>query len=390
MARRTAELKPKNAARPGALIRAAGGLCFTLLAACGSGSAAAHDAAAAVDAPGPAVDAGTGTDATPAIDAAPPADAASPADASSPPPPPLPYPAPTYQHLSETGLYRDIAARTLAPSVTPFEPTYKLWSDGAQKQRWIRLPPGTRIDTSDMDHWIFPVGTQVWKEFSLDGVLLETRLVERYGTGPDDVWMGAFVWNADQTDADFAPDGVQDIAGTMHDAPKQKDCGSCHRGETGRVLGFSAIQLTAPASGPNLATLQAAGWLSRAPAPGGYPLGADPVTTAALGYFHANCGHCHNPAGTAWPDTQMVLRSSVADSGLDTTSVTQTIVNVPLAYWRGGSIIWRVAPGQPDKSAVVARMSARGNDDQMPPLATEVVDSTGLDTIRAWITSLAP
>jgi hypothetical protein len=35
-------------------------------------------------------------------------------------------------------------------------------------------------------------------------------------------------------------------------------------------------------------------------------------------------------------------------------------------------------------------MSARGNDDQMPPLATELADSAGLATVGAWITSLAP
>jgi hypothetical protein len=44
-------------------------------------------------------------------------------------------------------------------------------------------------------------------------------------------------------------------------------------------------------------------------------LGADPATTAALGYLHANCGHCHNQNGTSWPDTQMMLRSVVI-SGL--------------------------------------------------------------------------
>lgn len=65
-------------------------------------------------------------------------------------------------------------------------------------------------------------------------------------------------------------------------------------------------------------------------------------------------------------------------------------MNVPLQYWRGGAITVRVAPGQPDGSAIVARMSARGNDAQMPPLATELVDGTGLDTIQQWISSLSP
>jgi hypothetical protein len=347
-------------------------------------SADAGDRPSAVDAGPSAVDAGpSAVDARPsAVDAGPSA-----IDAAVPP---APYPRPTYQHLSETGLYSEIASLAVDPSAIPFVPGYKLWSDGATKRRWIRLPPGTKIDTFDMDHWVFPIGTHFWKEFSLNGVLLETRLVERYGTGPDDYWLGAFVWNADQTEADFVPDGQQNVAGTMHDAPAQKDCDECHRGDVGRVLGFSAIQLSAASTTPNLQSLNAAGLLSDPPAPGGYPLGADPATTAALGYLHANCGHCHNQNGTSWPDTQMVLRSVVADTGLDTSAVYRSLVNVPLEYWRGGAITVRLSPGQPDGSAIVARMSARGNDDQMPPLATELVDSTGLETIRQWISGLSP
>ena len=34
--------------------------------------------------------------------------------------------------------------------------------------------------------------------------------------------------------------------------------------------------------------------------------------SAALGYLHANCGHCHNPAGGAWSNSSMVLRLDVA------------------------------------------------------------------------------
>jgi mono/diheme cytochrome c family protein len=50
----------------------------------------------------------------------------------------------------------------------------------------------------------------------------------------------------------------------------------------------------------------------------------------------------------------------------------------------------RVAPGLPDASAIVARMSTRGTDDQMPPLATEFVDPDGVAAVRAWVASLAP
>jgi mono/diheme cytochrome c family protein len=306
------------------------------------------------------------------------------------PAPPLPYPRPDYQRLSETGLFVDGDPATIAADAMVFEPTYKLWSDGASKRRWIALPPGTQIDTSDMDHWIFPVGTKFWKEFSLDGVVLETRLIERYGTEPDDYWMGAFVWNTDQSDAVFTADGQQNINDTIHDAPAQKDCGKCHRGDIGRILGFSAIQLTSPLTGPTLRTLNAMDLLTTPAADDGYPAPGDAQAAQALGYMHANCGHCHNKNGAAWPDTRMVLRLRVADRDLLTSEVYQSIVDTKLEYWRGGAIKLRVAPAQPDASAIAARMETRGSDNQMPPLATEIVDTAGIELVRAWITSLGP
>ena len=80
------------------------------------------------------------------------------------------------EHLSETGLYADIATGELAPGVAPFTPRFSLWSDGSEKQRWLLLPDGAQIDTSNMDEWTFPEGTKVWKQFSSAGVRLETRL----------------------------------------------------------------------------------------------------------------------------------------------------------------------------------------------------------------------
>jgi hypothetical protein len=307
------------------------------------------------------------------------------------PMPPSPYPRPTYQHLSETGFFGDFAAGTISPDVVAFEPAYPLWSDGAEKRRWMRLPPGTQIDATDMDHWIFPVGTKFWKEFSHDGIRLETRLVERYGEGPEDYWMGAFVWNLDQNQATFAIYGEQNLLGTLHDAPAQKDCGACHRGDMGRVLGFSAIQLSEPPNDPTLSSLFQQGRLATAleVPPTGYPVPGDPVTKAALGYLHANCGHCHNQNGTSWPDTQMVLRLQIADREAETSGVFRSLVEKPLQYWRGGATTFRVIPGDPEASAIVDRMQLRGSKDQMPSLATEMVDPVGLAIVRHWIAGLS-
>jgi mono/diheme cytochrome c family protein len=280
-------------------------------------------------------------------------------------------------HLSEVGLYRDLAHKTLAPDLLAFEPKYKLWSDGADKRRWLRLPPGTRIDTSNVDHWVFPVGTMLFKEFSLGGKRLETRLVARTGPGERDYWMGAFLWNDDESDAVFVRDGAADVRGTDHDVPKSKNCLTCHDGEAGRVLGFSAIQQPdAPAD-----------MLSDPPAvPAHIP--GDAIASAALGYLHANCGHCHNENGAARPDTDMLLRVSAGAERPEDTDTYKTTVGVEMQYFEGSPLTLRIDAGDAEHSGVFFRMSQRGPKTQMPPLATEFVDDDGIASVRAWIESL--
>ncbi len=52
-----------------------------------------------------------------------------------------------------------------------------------------------------------------------------------------------------------------------------------------------------------------------------------------------------------------------------------------------GGTDYVIVPGQPDQSQLYYRMSIRDLV-QMPPACTKVVDTTGLATIRAWITGL--
>ncbi|MEY4547918.1 MAG: hypothetical protein RL685_4113 [Pseudomonadota bacterium] len=317
--------------------------------------------------------------------------------------PPLPYARPEYSSLTETGLYAELASGELRSSARVFTPRFTLWSDGASKQRWLELPPSTQIDTSDMNRWSFPVGTRVWKTFARDGVPLETRMIERYGLERDDYWMGSFVWNAEQSDATFVEAGQEDLQGTTHDAPAQEQCPACHNGEPGRLLGFSALQLEdqqldesseAPDSEGdvwNLARLAEEQRLSVPPEPDvHYEPPGDTDTATALGYLHANCGHCHNPRGTSWPDTQMVLRLDVPSVSPEETRLFQSVVGQELQYYRAAPGTLRVSPGAPESSALLARMNTRGLKEQMPPLATEAVDEAGLELVSRWIVGLTP
>src|SRR4051812_26067642 len=56
--------------------------------------------------------------------------------------------------LSQTGLFVP-GSEALAPGVRPYAPAFELWSDGATKRRWIWLPSGAAIDSSDVDDWKF-------------------------------------------------------------------------------------------------------------------------------------------------------------------------------------------------------------------------------------------
>ena len=158
--------------------------------------------------------------------------------------------------------------------------------------------------------------------------------------------------------------------------PSAKQCGTCHNGEPGRVLGLSAVQAGVPDD-----------WLTHASPRAFEPPGTD-AERAALGYLHANCAHCHNPNGSARPDSDMDLRLSVADTAIGTTGAYRTAVARPLQHFKNSGQRWRVEPGAPERSGLWYRMVQRGTDSQMPPFASKRVDEQGAAVVARWIGSL--
>jgi cytochrome c553 len=371
------------------------------------------------DAAAPRADAGAprdaGMDATvaPAMDAATPMDArvALPVDAgmdaaraddagdddagACPPPPDTSLDAGGYipvATLAETGLYADPKKETLAKGVHAFEPRFALWSDGATKKRYLYLPPCTQIDTSDMDHWVFPVGTKAWKEFTRDGIRVETRLLEKAALG---WYMVAYVWNAAQTKAVANASGKSDANGTLHDVPSAATCQFCHAGETDRLLGVSAIQLSHTRDGLNLTELARLGLLSDPPKQDFIVPGTS-IDQTALGALHANCGHCHNPTGAGWSvaaGLYLRLLTGQLDNVTDTPAY-QSAVNDALTSKTVPGATLRIVPGDADTSGLLLRLEAMrgsgGSDLMMPALATELNDDATETAVRDWIESLSP
>ncbi len=234
-----------------------------------------------------------------------------------------------------------------------------------------------------------PVGTKLWKEFSVNGARVETRYLHRWGPGANDYVFQAYQWNQEASDATPVDvGGVKNANGTTHDIPGEWECEVCHGHAPERVLGLSAIQLSHAGPGLTIASLSAAGRLTDPSA--GFTVPGSPNARAALGYLHGNCAHCHNPSPTRSGSTGPIASSS---------SPPRPAWPRPTLSHRGGRRAGEVRSprdhpphhrGDPASSCVAYRMSVRGSDDAMPALGTEVVDQDGLARINAWITELSP
>lgn len=290
------------------------------------------------------------------------------------------------QRLEDTGLYfrfPDI----IHPQNVEYEPQFELWADGATKRRWVRLPPGSQIDTSNMDFWSYPVDTRIFKEFSRGGLRVETRMIWKRGPNLDDWVAVTYAWNAAQDEAVRTDgDAVPDALGTGHDIPGEFACLGCHGKQPDFVLGFSAIQLDTDTASFGLDELIADDRLTDPPAGGPvfFPLPGSATDQAALGYLHGNCGGCHHPTGVA---RDIHLRLAVADMAnvTDTDAFTTTVGVAPEIDIGAGTAL--IEAGDPDNSIVVIRMEALDNT-RMPEIGSEEVDVTGVTAVRNWILGL--
>jgi len=307
------------------------------------------------------------------------------------------------QRLSDTGLYRDMTGLVVDARNLSYAPQYPLWTDGATKRRWIRLPAGQAIDAARVDAWEFPVGTRFWKEFSFGGRRVETRMLLKVADGR---WeFASYVWNDAQSDAARAPAGgvanaVQIAPGKWHSIPSVDECSACHDSNRTEPLGFTALQLsddrdplalhgeTPDADAATFRRLIDRGLL-RNVAPD--RRGTDPVIPAsspreraALGYLSANCGACHNDTGPLAP-LGLVFRQPAYGGGLDvvrTSLARRTKWDRPGAPPESTRVIDVDAP---ELSALLVRMESRRPTSQMPPLGTVVPDHDAVALVSGWV-----
>jgi uncharacterized repeat protein (TIGR03806 family) len=312
--------------------------------------------------------------------------------------------------LGAYGLFADAGARRPNPALTPYALNTPLFSDYAEKSRFVFLPPGTRAVYTPTGAFVFPVGATLVKTFAYPAdlrkpaarlKLIETRLLIRKARG----WVAlTYVWNDAQSQAVLKRGGVRlpvsviDRAGKPltidYAVPNANQCKECHSlsGELSPI-GPSARNLNgdltySSGSENQLAHWTKAGLLSGAPAPGAAPRTAvwtdtkASVSDRARAYLDANCGHCHNPLGMA-SNSGLFLNLEEEDPAK------QGIWRRPVAAGRGsGGLEFDIDPGRPETSILLHRMNSVEPGVMMPELGRSLVDEDGVALVRDYLRSL--
>jgi glucose/arabinose dehydrogenase len=100
------------------------------------------------------------------------------------------------------------------------------------------------------------------------------------------------------------------------------------------------------------------------------------LTQRARSYLHSNCAQCHVEAGGG---------NAQIDLEFTTKLENMKLVNVRPQHDTFGLPEPRlIAPGHPERSVLLHRVSCRGPG-QMPPLATSLVDQPAVEMLREWV-----
>jgi uncharacterized repeat protein (TIGR03806 family) len=311
------------------------------------------------------------------------------------------------KRLSDTGCVEKSDPTKPAAGLIPYGVNSALWSDDADKGRWVAIPAGKTIVVKDDGHWDLPVGTVAVKEFRVKDKLVETRLLVHHSE-PDD-WVGySYAWRPDGKDADLVDEDSKRVCvenlqpncpdenpdGQMWVYPSRMQCLGCHGENPGRSLGLETAQLNRLFLYPNgkyanqIATFAKVGLLATSNIdPKSLPAYANPadpksgtLSERARSYLQSNCAHCHRPGATM--ESTLDFRYTTPLREMNACDVKANKNNF------GDSNAKLLAPGDGESSIVFRRTNTNSPFLRMPQIGRSIIDPVGSRLVGEWITSL--
>jgi uncharacterized repeat protein (TIGR03806 family) len=293
-----------------------------------------------------------------------------------------------------------------ADGVVAYDLNTPLFSNYAEKSRFIKIPEGKKAVYNDTAVFDLPAGTVLIKNFFYPADfrnpgkgrrILETRLLVNEEKG----WTAyPYIWNEEQTEAFYDPAGETKHVTYVNASgkkvnvpyviPNKNQCKGCHiKGQSMVPIGPAARHLNrdyAYASGVKnqLTYWYDSGILDDLPtdAPK-LPVWNDPstgdVASRARAYLDINCGNCHNRQGPASTSGLFldIFEQEKSHLGVDKS---------PVAAGRGsGNFKYDIVPGQPQHSILVFRMKTNDPSIAMPEIGREQIHEEGVALISEWI-----
>ncbi len=301
----------------------------------------------------------------------------------------------------------------LVPSndVVPYSLNTPLFTDYAEKSRFVRLPSGKSVNYQKEGVLNFPEGTAIVKTFyySADfrnpGVnknIIETRVLIK----EQEAWKAlSYVWNEDQTDA------IREIAGdekqvqfidqkgitqkVRYVIPNQNQCKGCHNSNDQLMpIGPSVSQLNgnlkyATGKENQLKYWNKHGMMQNLPSFASIPKTAvwnDPLSgdlnARARAYLAINCAHCHRREGPAQTSGLYLTESE--------TDITALGINKPpVAAGQGsGGRLVDIHSGDANASILWYRMQTNNPGERMPELGRSLAHQEGIALIKEWINKM--
>ena len=289
--------------------------------------------------------------------------------------------------------------------VLPYQLITPLFSDYADKLRFVYVPEGQKLAYVKDKVFQFPVGSTLIKTFAylntqgeMDAQLLETRLLINTSEG----WKAiSYVWNQDQTDAKRSVAGATipttfiNSVGAKVDvryrAPNQNQCKECHQvNQVMTPIGPKARNMNKNVgytSGDmnQLLYWAAQGWIEsklNADLMQSYENENVSIDERARAYLDINCGHCHIPGGSA--DTTGLYLNLTEE-----TKEHLGIFKKPVAAGRAsGNLKYSIVPGKSNQSIMIYRMDSLDPGIMMPESGRALADDKGIKLISDWINQL--
>ena len=323
------------------------------------------------------------------------------------------------QLLSQTGAFQNLSTLEPSAGIIPYDMITSLWSDGAEKYRWLAVPNDGSHNTaaenivwSEEGEWGFPVGSVFIKHFEIQMDKRNANSVRRLETrflihGETGYYALTYRWRPDGSDAELLSTSFEDNLTIIESDgssrqqtwyyPSRSECFVCHTEASGRVLGPKTRHLnrdilypSTGLTGNQVETYNHLGMFDQ-------NLNAGDISTylsakalddqsasiddRARSYLDVNCSSCHRPGAGTRATWNGLLSENLANA---------FIVNGEVAEDLGISGAKVVVPGDTAKSILYQRMKQVNTTAAMPPLAKSVRHDEGLALIAEWINTMDP